>query len=129
MLSTHAHNQIIINLEGTLVTSRGDIMTHTYTCKLDKGSQYSLPPLRLISMLPLSTVHPLRACAAVTESTIFWPIHTLGHSPAHGVQINLQEEMERAHTSDRDEGKNTYSRESQYYFLQFYIDTLTPSTY
>lgn len=51
---------------------------------------FLLPPRMLITKLPLITVHPLRACAAVTESTVFSPMHTLGQRPAHGVQFNLQ---------------------------------------
>ncbi len=42
-----------------------------------------------MTKLPLITVHPLRACAAVTESTVFSPMHTLGQRPAQGVQFNL----------------------------------------
>lgn len=50
---------------------------------------YSLPPRRLMTRLPLRTVQPLKAWAAVTESTVFRPIHTLGQSPAQGVQLSL----------------------------------------
>lgn len=56
------------------------------------GEPYSLPPRMLMTRLPLSTVQPRRAWAAVTESTIFVPRHTLGHRPAHGVQLSLGEE-------------------------------------
>lgn len=42
-----------------------------------------------MTKLPLITVHPLRACAEVTESTVFSPMHTLGQRPAQGEQFNL----------------------------------------
>lgn len=45
--------------------------------------------------LPLSTVQPRRAWAAVTESTVFTPVHSLGHRPVHGVQFNLNEQQRR----------------------------------
>lgn len=42
--------------------------------------------------LPLSTVQPRRACAAMTESTTFCPVHSLGQRPAHGEQFNLKDD-------------------------------------
>lgn len=53
-----------------------------------------LPPRILMIMLPLSTVHPLKAWADVTESIVLFPTHSLGHRPAHGEQINLHRKTE-----------------------------------
>lgn len=45
-----------------------------------------------MTRLPLRMVQPLNAWAAVTESTVFRPMHTLGHRPAQGLQLSLQGE-------------------------------------
>lgn len=55
----------------------------------------SLPPRRLMTRLPLRMVQPLNSWAAVTESTTFRPRHTLGHSPAQGVQLSLKNRKEQ----------------------------------
>ena len=57
-----------------------------------------------MTRLPLSTVQPLRACAAVTDSTVFKPMHTLGQSPAHGIQCSLKgrREGERERETERE---------------------------
>ncbi len=64
-----------------------------YACILN--AQYSLPLLILMVRLPLSTVQPRRAWAAVTESTVFTPVHSLGHRPVHGAQFNLNKQQQR----------------------------------
>lgn len=42
-----------------------------------------------MTRLPLRTVQPLKSWAAVTESTSFRPMQTLGQSPAQGEQVSL----------------------------------------
>ena len=56
--------------------------------------RYSLPPRMFITRLPLSMVQPRSSWAAVTESTVLRPMHTLGHRPAQGVQCSLQDRTE-----------------------------------
>lgn len=41
--------------------------------------------------LPLRTVHPRKACAAVTESIVCTPVHILGQRPAQRAQFNLEQ--------------------------------------
>lgn len=60
-----------------------------------------------MTKLPLITVHPLRACAAVTESTVFSPMHTLGQRPAQGVQFNLRHKTQsHMYTKPHDKQKS-----------------------
>lgn len=52
--------------------------------------QHLLPPRIFMMRLPLRTVQPRKAWAAVTESTVCTPVHILGQRPAHRVQFNLK---------------------------------------
>lgn len=93
MLCNRQPKLLILNCDGfsnpTLVHPSTN-HNHERNPKDVKNILFLLPPRMLMIKLPLRTVHPLRAWAAVTESTVFCPIHTLGQRPAQGVQFNLR---------------------------------------
>lgn len=98
-----------------------------------RNSLFLLPPRMLMIKLPLRTVHPLRAWAAVTESTVFCPIHTLGQRPAQGVQFNLRHRTQgHMYTNPNNERKSfihaanrTRKQRKQWKYDEVFLFSLT----